>query len=100
MTADDHLKGQPRPSAEQVAWVFHHLNDLYESGGSFRQLIYARMGLDTKAYRMPTGQGQALSNRIHCAKESNEVSKLLLECDLGRRACLKGSSCGAMMATL
>jgi hypothetical protein len=79
MTADDHLQGQPRPSAEQVAWVFHHLNDLYDEGGSFRHLIYHQMGFDTKAYGMLVGQGQALSNLIHCAKDNEQVSKQLLE---------------------
>jgi len=82
MTADDHLKGQPRPSAEQVVWVFHHLNDLYDGGGSFRQLIYERMVFDTKAYGVLMGQGLALSNLINCAKDSKEVSKLLLVCYL------------------
>lgn len=49
MTADDHLQSQPRPSAEQVARVFHHLNELHDDGGSFRLLIYERMGLDERA---------------------------------------------------
>lgn len=49
MTVADHLQGQPRPSAQQVAWVFHHLNELYEDGGSFRHLIYERMWLDERA---------------------------------------------------
>jgi hypothetical protein len=34
MTANDHLQGQQRPSAEQVAWVFHHLIELYDEGCS------------------------------------------------------------------
>lgn len=79
MTADDHLQGQARLSAEQVAWVFHHLNALYDKGGSFRQLIYQRMGFDAAAYGVLVGQGQALSNLIHCAKDNEEVSKQLLE---------------------
>jgi len=82
MTADDHLQGQSRPSAEQVAWVFHHLNELYDEGGSFRQLIYQRMGFDEKAYGVLVGPGMALSNLVHCAKDSEEVSKRLLECYL------------------
>ena len=49
MDADDHLQGQPRPTPEQVAWVFHHLNEHYEEGGSFRCLIYDRMGFDQSA---------------------------------------------------
>ena len=49
MNADDHLHGQPRPTPEQVAWVFHHLNEHYGEGGSFRRLIYERMGFDQSA---------------------------------------------------
>lgn len=82
MTADDHLQNQPRPSAEQVAWVFHHLNTLSDEGGAFRHLIYTLMGFDQRAYGVLVGQGQALSNFIHCARDSEEVSKLLLECYL------------------
>ncbi len=82
MTADDHLQGQSRPSAEQVAWVFHHLNEQYAEGGSFRHLIYARMGFDERAYGVLVGPGMALSNLINCAKDSEEVSKRLLECYL------------------
>lgn len=82
MTADDHLQGQPRPSAEQVAWVFHHLNEHYAEGGSFRHLIYQRMGFDEKAYGVLMGQGLHLSNLLNCAKDSEEVSNRLLECYL------------------
>jgi hypothetical protein len=82
MTADDHLQGQQRPSAEQVAWVFHHLNDLHDKGGSFRLLIYQQMGFDEKPYGLLMAQGLPLSNLINCARDSEDVSKRLLECYL------------------
>lgn len=82
MTAADHLQGQPRPSAGQVAWVFHHLNEHYDEGGSFRHLIYQRLGFDEKAYGVLMGTGLHLSNLLNCAKDSEDVSKLLLECYL------------------
>ena len=78
MTADDHLNGQPPPTPEQVAWVFHHLNEHSEEGGAFRHLIYERMGFDEAAYGVLMGQGLALSNLLNCAKDSGEVQKALL----------------------
>lgn len=78
MSADD-LHGQPRPTPEQVAWVFHHLNEHYEGGGSFRYLIYDRLGFDQSAYVGLCGQGMHLSNLLACSRESSEVSKALLE---------------------
>ena len=79
MTADNHLNGQPRPTPEQVAWVFHHLNRHPEEGGSFRHLIYDRMGFDEAAYGVLMGQGLALSNLLNGAMDSGEVQKALLE---------------------
>lgn len=39
-----------RPTAEQVAWVFERLAEHLEEGGSFRDLIYDRMGFEGDAY--------------------------------------------------
>ncbi len=80
MTADDHLKGQERPTAEQVAWVFHHLNEHYDGGGSFRELIYRRMGFDEPAYGILMGQGLPLSNLLNCARENEDVTNALADC--------------------
>jgi len=82
MNADDHLHGQPRPTPEQVAWVFHHLNDHYGEGGSFRHLIYQRMGFDPSAYVGLCGQGMNLSNLMNCARDSREVDQAMLDCSL------------------
>ena len=82
MNADDHLLGQPRPTPDQVAWVFHHLNAHYGEGGSFRHLIYQRMGFDPSAYVGLCGQGMNLSNLMNCARDSREVDQAMLDCSL------------------
>ncbi len=46
----EHLRGQQKPTIEQVAWVFAHLHDHIMEPGSFRFLIYDRLGFDCKAY--------------------------------------------------
>lgn len=82
MNADDHLRGQARPTAEQIAWVFHHLNDHHEAGGTFRRLIYDRLGFDEAAYGVLCGQGVSLSNLLNCARGSREVEQAMLNCYL------------------
>ncbi|MEO8350226.1 MAG: hypothetical protein ABI680_00755 [Chthoniobacteraceae bacterium] len=82
MNADDHLHEQPRPTPEQVAWVFHNLNEHYGEGGSFRRLIYERMGFDQSAYGVLCGQGMNLSNLMNCARENREVDQAMLDCYL------------------
>jgi len=37
-----------KPTAEQVAWVFAKLCEHAKEGGSYRSLIYDRMGLTEK----------------------------------------------------
>lgn len=39
-----------KPSSEQVAWVFEHLRQAMKEPGSFRYLIYKRMGFSPEAY--------------------------------------------------
>ena len=39
-----------KPSPEQVAWVLKHLCDAMEEPGTFRYLIYNRMGLPKESY--------------------------------------------------
>lgn len=46
---DDHLCGQQRPTLEQAAWVLSHLNDALREPGTFRHLIYDRMGYSAQA---------------------------------------------------
>ena len=39
-----------KPSKEQVAWVFKHLCDAMKEPGTFRYLIYNRMGFPKESY--------------------------------------------------
>ncbi len=39
-----------KPTVEQVAWVFEKLCEHAKEGGSYRSLIYDRMGFNGKAY--------------------------------------------------
>lgn len=82
MNAEDHLHGQPRPTPEQVAWVFHHLNEHYGEGGAFRRLIYERMGFDQSAYGVLCGPGMNLSNLVNYARQNREVDQAMLDCHL------------------
>lgn len=47
---DKLLNSDPRPTVNQIAWVFAHLSDALVEPGSFRHLIYSRMGLASDAY--------------------------------------------------
>ena len=68
MNNDKHLDGQPRPTAEQVAWVFSHIRDHAREPGSFRHLIYQRMRFDCRAYSPLYGAGGLeISNMCHAA---------------------------------
>lgn len=40
------------PTVQQVAWVFAHLHDHLMRPGTFRHLIYDRMGFDPSAYSL------------------------------------------------
>lgn len=39
-----------KPKLEQLIWVFQKLREHLESGGTFRDLIYDKMGLGPEAY--------------------------------------------------
>lgn len=59
----EHLKGQETPTAEQVAWVFAHLQDHMMEPGSFRHLIYDRLGFSCGAYSpLYLAGGMTISN--------------------------------------
>ena len=47
---DEFLCGQQRPTVEQTAWVIKHLLDAMSDTGSYRYLIYERMGYGPEAY--------------------------------------------------
>ena len=52
-----------RPPLEHVAWVLKHVTDHLREGGTFRYLIYDRMGYGHEAY-LPLYEagGMAISN--------------------------------------
>lgn len=62
-----------KPSIEQVAWVFKHLKDHLTQGGSFRYLIYDRLGFGPESY-LPLYEhgGMAISNAFHDIREYEE----------------------------
>jgi hypothetical protein len=55
-----------KPTADQVAWVFRHLANHLREGGTFRYLIYDRMGFDNSAYSELHGAGgMDISNALN-----------------------------------
>lgn len=64
------------PTVEQVAWVFEHLREHLELGGSFRKLIYDRMGFGPEAYlRLYYAGGMIISNKLNEADEPEDVEE-------------------------
>lgn len=58
-----------KPTLEHVEWVFKHLNDHLKEGGSFRHLIYDRMGFPPDAYSvLYMAGGQNISNAFFEAR--------------------------------
>lgn len=59
-----------KPTIEQTAWVIRHLCDHLKEGGSFRYLIYERMGYPPEAYGpLFKAGGMVLSNAFHELRE-------------------------------
>ena len=70
------LCGQKKPSIEQTAWVFSHLKDHMKDTGSFRVLIYGRMGYDANAYiSLFEAGGMDLSNAFIDLDEFEKKTK-------------------------
>jgi len=64
-----------KPSAEQVAWVFTQLIENGKAGGSFRRLIYDRLGFGPSDYqRLYEAGGMELSNILN-AETKEEAGK-------------------------
>lgn len=69
----DRLEGQPRPTKEQVAWVFAHLYDHLNNTGTYRVLIYRRLGFLHDAYTpLLMAGGMELSNAFFELQEYQE----------------------------
>jgi hypothetical protein len=84
-------------------WVFKHVVDHANEGGSFRYLIYDRLGFGMEAYVPLCGDGMTISNDFDIANMNKikevvrehelEVLKPLLRmCD--EPGCYKAASCG------
>lgn len=59
-----------RPTVEQVRWMFDRLFDHMLLGGSFRYLIYNRMGLTRKDYEtLLNAGGLLISNALNEARD-------------------------------
>lgn len=69
MKAEDHLRGQARRSRA----CFSPSERASRRGGSFRHVIYERMGFDQPAYGVFCGQGMNLSNLVNRARDNREV---------------------------
>lgn len=55
-----------KPTADQVAWVFSKLREHAIGGGTFRYLIYDRMGYEPSDYaKLYEAGGMMLSNMIN-----------------------------------
>ena len=81
-TTHDHiLKGQPKPTGEQLAWVFSFLADLCQSEGQSYGFVLQRMyGYPSKEKLVAQGPGLMVTNTINCATENPEVMKAVAEC--------------------
>jgi hypothetical protein len=54
-----------KPTVEQVAWVFEKICEHMREGGTFRYLIYDRMGFEEKDYLpLYRSGGMGISNMI------------------------------------
>lgn len=59
-----------KPTVEQVEYIFKKLNDHIKEGGTFRYLIYNRLGFNKDAYsKLYLAGGMNISNKL------NEQSK-------------------------
>lgn len=59
-----------RPTIEDTAWVLRHLAAHLAEGGSFRYLIYDRMGYDETAYSpLYKAGGMEISNAFNTIRD-------------------------------
>lgn len=63
------------PTAKQVAWVFKHLDDHLKEGGTFRKLIYDRLGFGVEEYQLFYGAGGMNISNAFCELRTYEEGK-------------------------
>ena len=64
-----------RPTAEQVAWVLAHIDDHLKEGGTFRKLIYDRMGFGVGEYQLFYEAGGMNISNAFCELRTYEEGK-------------------------
>lgn len=65
-----------KPSIEQVAWVLQHIHDHMNEGGTFRYLIYERLGFGPEAYVICYEHGgMAISNGCFDLREARNADQ-------------------------
>ena len=74
---------EPRMTAEQAAWFFNKLCEHMEQGGTFRKLIYDRMGFSPSDYEtLYRAGGMAISNVLNASADiAGIVDKLATDRD-------------------
>lgn len=64
-----------KPTIEQTAWVFDKLCEHLHEGGTFRYLIYDRLGYGPEAYQpLYEAGGMVLSNAIFDWREAQHLN--------------------------
>lgn len=63
-----------KPQLDQIVWVFQMLKEHLDGGGSYRELIYERMGLDHKAYEpICEAGGKEIADALDWVKRMSEL---------------------------
>ena len=69
-----------KPTPEQTAWILKHVRNHFEEGGSYRYLIYNRLGYDESEYQtFYENGGFALSQMANELINYNEIIKTLFQ---------------------
>lgn len=78
---DNVLRGQPKPTAEQLHWVFCHLADLCQSSGqSYGYLLQRMYGFPSREKVIAGSAGLLVTNTINCALDNADVMKAVGGC--------------------
>jgi hypothetical protein len=96
-------KCDPNTKLAVTAWVFKHIVDHAREGGSYRYLIYERLGFGTEAYVPLCEHGMTISNEFDLdlkdrvvealkSKDEKKMKEALGLCD--EHDCFEYVSCG------
>lgn len=81
ITHDHLLQGQPKPTKEQVLWLFSYLADLCQSDGQSYGYVMQRMyGYPSVEKLYCSGPGMLVTNTINCALQNEECRKEIGRC--------------------